>query len=308
MIVIDLSQILWSQIHGSHMSNSELSEDLIRHMVLNSLRKFRLKFGKQYGELVIAMDGRNYWRKEINPYYKGNRAKARKKSKLDMNLIFSAMDNIKQELNDVFPYTCIEVDTCEADDVVGVLARYRSGNDNPMIIISSDHDFQQLHQYPGVCQYSPMAKKLIVCEMPVKDYIKQHICIGDSGDGVANMFSDIDTFEVDGKRQKSVYKKDIARWVNMSKEEICADTGVSIERYELNERQVDLSFTPQKLVDQILEKSDAIKKTPMGGFGQTILSYFVKHRMKIMMDSLPEFVSPVKKKIEKNTEGLESFF
>ncbi len=43
----------------------ELSEDLVRHMVLNSLRAHNKKFKKEYGEMVIACDSKNVWRREV---------------------------------------------------------------------------------------------------------------------------------------------------------------------------------------------------------------------------------------------------
>ena len=48
----------------------ELSEDLVRHMVLNSLRAHNKKFRKEYGDIVIACDSKNVWRREIFPNYK----------------------------------------------------------------------------------------------------------------------------------------------------------------------------------------------------------------------------------------------
>ena len=64
-----------------NQKDNEVQEDMVRHMVLNSLRSYRTKFYNDYGELVICYDGRNYWRKEIFPYYKQNRKKSRESKK-----------------------------------------------------------------------------------------------------------------------------------------------------------------------------------------------------------------------------------
>ena len=53
--------------------NLELSEDLVRHMVLNSLRGHNKKFRKEYGDMVIACDSGNVWRRQAFPNYKAGR-------------------------------------------------------------------------------------------------------------------------------------------------------------------------------------------------------------------------------------------
>lgn len=97
-------------------SSDGLSEDLIRHMVLESLRSYRTKFKNEFGELVIAMDNVS-WRKNVFPYYKANRKKDREKSKVDWQSIFEIISKIRQELKDHMPYRIIDVEGAEADDV-----------------------------------------------------------------------------------------------------------------------------------------------------------------------------------------------
>ena len=64
MILVDFSQVMISNIMMQLSNNdSKLDEDMVRHMVLNSLRSYRSKFHEEYGELVIACDNMNYWRK-----------------------------------------------------------------------------------------------------------------------------------------------------------------------------------------------------------------------------------------------------
>ena len=100
MIIVDLNQIMISnlmvQLNGR---NAEpLSEDLVRHMVLNSLRAHNKKFRKEYGEMVIACDSKNVWRREIFPNYKAGRKANRAKSEHDWDAIFSMLATIKNEI------------------------------------------------------------------------------------------------------------------------------------------------------------------------------------------------------------------
>ena len=120
MIIIDLNQVMLSNLMmqlGNH-TNAQIEENMVRHMVLNSLRSYKVKFGAEYGELVIACDNTNYWRKKEFPYYKANRKKNQEASELDWRSIFECMNKIRQELKDNFPYRVIDVESAEADDII----------------------------------------------------------------------------------------------------------------------------------------------------------------------------------------------
>ena len=70
MIIVDLNQVMLSNLLmqlGNH-TNAQLEENMVRHMILNSLRSYRVKFAQDYGEMIIACDNTNYWRKKIFPY------------------------------------------------------------------------------------------------------------------------------------------------------------------------------------------------------------------------------------------------
>ena len=151
MILVDMNQVMISNLMaqiGSH-HNVEVQEDLVRHMVLNSLRGYRNKFAGDYGELVICCDDKNYWRKRIFPYYKANRKKYRSQSELDWSSIFNCLNAIRDELKEHFPYKVMQIDTCEADDIIATICHQEGShllNGSEMILIlSGDKDFIQLH-------------------------------------------------------------------------------------------------------------------------------------------------------------------
>ena len=96
MIIIDINQVMIANIMaqlGNH-TNTVIEEDIFRHMVLNSIRSFRQNFSS-YGEIIIACDDKKYWRKQVFPYYKANRKKAREQSEIDWNQIFNCLNKIK---------------------------------------------------------------------------------------------------------------------------------------------------------------------------------------------------------------------
>jgi len=79
MIVLDLNQVMISNLMvslGGH--KIVMDENMLRHMILNTIRSNLVKFRSEYGDdLVIACDDKNYWRKSFFPYYKANRKKNR---------------------------------------------------------------------------------------------------------------------------------------------------------------------------------------------------------------------------------------
>ena len=95
--------------------------EMVRSMVLNSLRGFNLKFRDEYGKMVLCSDASNPWRRAIFPHYKHGRRKGRVDSDTDWNNIFAIMAEIKKELVDNFPYVVMHVDNAEADDIIAVL-------------------------------------------------------------------------------------------------------------------------------------------------------------------------------------------
>ena len=148
MILLDLNQVMISNLmmQIGNNRNNEIEEDLVRHMVLNSIRLYKGKFGKQYGELVICCDDKNYWRKQIFPYYKAHRKSDREKSPLDWNKIFTVLNTIRDELKESFPWRVLQIETAEADDIIGTLCHrfgkiLKADDDEPILILSGDKDF-----------------------------------------------------------------------------------------------------------------------------------------------------------------------
>ena len=187
MILVDMNQVCISNLMVSLAHTTDISEGLVRHMVLNSLRSYRNKFYKDYGELVLCYDSKHYWRRKEFPHYKGTRKKDREKSNFDWHEIFEVLNKIRDEIREHLPYKVVEVDGAEADDIIATLvkdqglANIRLQNNmqppSKVLILSGDKDFQQLQKYRFVDQYNPIQKKFVQCEDP-KQYIAEHILKG----------------------------------------------------------------------------------------------------------------------------------
>lgn len=287
MILVDMNQVmissLMAQLHGQNM---QLEEDLVRHMVLNSLRTNRQKFFDDYGELIICCDDKNYWRKKIFPYYKAARKTYRDKSELDWNMIFGVLNSIREDLKTVFPYKVIQIDTAEADDIIATIvhdcagAHLLNGGSEPILILSGDKDYIQLHTYENVEQYDPVRKRWISHDHPDM-FLKEHIVKGDRSDGIPNILSKDDCF-ING-RQKPLRTKTLNSIMEMDVSEITQQS--FLVNWNRNKRLVDLSLVPDDIKNQVKEAYEASNNKSR----DQLFNYFVKNRLKNLMEHIGEF-------------------
>ena len=287
MIIVDINQIMISnlmvQINGRNAV--ELNEDLVRHMVLNSLRGHNKKFRKEYGEMVIACDSKNVWRREIFPNYKAGRKATREKSQHDWDAIFSMLHTIKDEIRSFLPYKVIELETAEADDIIATLVKRIQNQVGPnhekkVLILSGDKDFIQLHG-PNVKQYNPVLNKFVGKGEDPVIYIKEHILKGDRSDGVPNVLSDDNVF-IEGRRQRPLSKKKIDAWVN---EVFMTFTEEEQKNYSRNRKLIDLSCIPPELEEKIINEFIDAKVASR----DKILNYFITKKLKTLIEVIDEF-------------------
>ena len=257
---------------------SEVDVSMVRHMVLNSLRMYRQKYHKEYGELILCCDGRHSWRREHFPQYKASRKSGRDSSPLDWTQIFECFDIIKSELKEYFTYKYIEIVEAEADDIIGVLAKTWS---EPIMIISGDKDFIQLQVRDNVDQYSPITKKIVYDVNPAK-YLKEHILRGDSSDGVPNFLS-ADNCIVDKIRQTPITKKKIELCIDQDPEDFCNEE--QLRNYHRNIKLIDLQYTPSNIANQVGKQFNEVPKGKRGG----LLNYFIERKLNNLIQDIGEF-------------------
>jgi hypothetical protein len=281
MIIVDLNQVMLSNLMmqlGNH-TNAQLEENMVRHMVLNAIRAYRVKFGEEYGEMIIACDNKNYWRKQIFPYYKANRKKNIENSELNWQSIFECMGKIRAELKEFFPYKVIDIESAEADDIIATLVEEFSGfPSQDILILSGDKDFIQLHVNDNVKQYDPVRKKFIRHEDPSK-YLYEHILKGDSGDGVPNVLSPDNCFVV-GTRQKPLTQKKID-----GMQDISTMDSQTLRNYMRNKQLIDLNMIPKEIKQKVLDSYYNQEKKGK----EKLLNYFIANRLKNLIENIAEF-------------------
>jgi len=281
MILVDLNQVLISNLMAQTRGqlNGLPDKDMLRHMVLNSIRGYNLKFKEEYGTQVLCADGANPWRRDIFSNYKFKRKQNRDESSIDWSALFQMIGEIRDEIAQNFSYVVLHIDKVEADDIIAVLVKEYHSKEKIMII-SGDKDFIQLHRYPNVKQYAPIQKKFVEDEDPIK-YLHEQIIKGDRSDGIPNILSADDVF-VTGTKQKPINKKRLEEWANIENIPLGSETK---KYYERNKKLIDLEEIPGLIYNDILNKY----KTYTVPSRSLLLTYFIENKLKSLIENINDF-------------------
>lgn len=285
IIIIDYSGISISSVVTGAAAPDD--EDLLRHIILNQIRMYRTKYKQKYGEIVIVADAGGNWRKKVYPEYKGLRKVGRDESKFDWDTAFKNINKIWDEIVENTPYKTIKQWGCEADDAIAELVLWTQefGNHEPVMIVSADKDFKQLHRYKNVSQYSPITKKEVKVEDPILEQ-KLHILVGDAGDGVPSVLDD-DTQLIEGRKKNvlSAKKKKILL-------EDPKALGDDIYRnYLRNKKMIVLTEEtecPMEIREEIIEKFE--NQNPKIDNKGKMMPYLLKNNCRGLMEHITEFL------------------
>lgn len=297
MIILDYSQVALSNVFQFQAdlkknNNNPEAVNIIRHAILTGIKFYKKKYGAEYGDMVIACDGKKYWRKDIFPYYKAGRKATRDKSDMDWTLVFDTMSTIRDEIAEHFPYKVVHIERAEADDVIAMLCKWTQMNGRvdrgmfeekqKVMIVSSDGDFKQLHKYDNVEQWSPIQKKKVVCEDPIA-YLAEHIAkAGD--DGIPNVLSPDDVFVTEGVRQSKMTAGKLERFVTLGRD--ACENDEQRRNWDRNNRLINLDAIPEDLQEQIIDTYTTGKSK---GDKMSIYNYLVKNRCRLLLDEIEEF-------------------
>lgn len=279
MILVDANQIAISHLMVRSKIEDGINIDSVRKSIIRVIGRIAKKYGNEYGQVVLCYDDKNYWRREVFPFYKKNRKQEREASKYDWDQVFSVLNTIRDELKGNFPYKVLQVQGAEADDIVASLCMENAKTDAPekVLILSADKDFIQLHKYDFVCQYDPIRNRWIENEDPVM-YLQEHIIRGDRSDGIPNILTCDDAI-VTGKPQKKMSKDKIASLANMSPEDFT--NFIRLRNWKRNAELIDFGRIPEAVVERILSASTKAKVQ-----ASVNLNYFIDNKLQ---DIISEF-------------------
>ena len=287
MILVDYSPVCIAAMFSAEKMEGEWDLPLMRHLILNTLRTFNMKFREEYGTMVVACDS-NSWRKDFFPNYKANRKKSRDNSDIDWDKMFEMFGTVRDELTKNMPYPVVIAEGAEADDIIAILTHkcQEFGNMEKVMIVSSDKDFLQLQTFSGVRQFSPN-KNGFYDEPNPESYWFEHICKGDSSDGVPNILSG-DDFLVDGVRQKPVTKKRLETWRSDDPEK-----SMSEEEYRnfIRNRKLISLLDEDNIPQDVRERIFSSLEGQSGKNNSKILNYLITNRCKMLIECASEFYS-----------------
>ena len=289
MIIVDYSGIALASI----IINKTFDEQMIRHMILNSLRMYNKRYKEEFGEMVLAVDASNNWRRKAFPQYKASRKKTQKESTFDWGEAFRILNMVREEIAENFPYKVVRIDGCEADDIIGTLVTRNPDQNNDfnpekIMIVSSDRDFLQLQKYKYVRQFSPLLKKELIEENP-RLYLQTHIIKGDKGDGVPNILSDDNVF-VEGFRQTPITQKKIDNIIEDLEEGELLYAASWYRNYCRNKKLIDLSETPTELRKEIINNFMDQDLSSLHSKKGKVFPYLVEKRCNNLIGSVQEFI------------------
>jgi len=285
LMIIDLSQIIISATSMTFKKGESYTPELIHKLGLNTIKNITKKFKDVYPTIVIAVDSQNYWRKDIAPYYKGNRKLARDKSSLDFPIIYKGIDILKDALINYFPYIVMELPRCEADDIAGVLSKNFSSKYENILLVSSDSDWSQLQKFKNVKQWSSQAGGYVHPKHGGPHAVLLYKIIkGDKKDAIANIRSPQDAV-ITKTRQKSIGEVEAERWIMKKPEEYCNE--LMLERFKHNEKLLDLCNIPQEYEDLIM--SEFIGKKDIHPSRSKIYPYLIKSGLSSLSGDINDF-------------------
>ena len=257
-------------------------ENMIRHMILNTIRMYKQKFN-EYCDVVVVADAGGNWRKDVYPQYKASRKKSRDSSSIDWDEVFRITNLVREEIKENFPFKVMHVWGCEADDVIAHLVENTQefGKHEEVMIVSADHDFKQLQRYDNVKQFSPLVKKAVKEDNP-RVNLMEKILTGDAGDGVPNVLSDDNVF-VEGRRQTPLSAKKKA--ILMEDEKALGEE--VYRNIQRNRKLIDLRETPAPVIKEIINIFE--EQDPWNNKGK-VFPYLVEKRCKRLIEVVQEFI------------------
>jgi 5'-3' exonuclease len=302
MILTDFNGVAISAIVAAAFREKiPMERNMIKHIAITSFLNINKHLAREYGKHYLLVDSRS-WRKDEFPFYKANRKDAKEKSSIDWDLIFSVMNELRDDFDQYFPFEILRHEGCEADDLIAALTKYAQAFEK-VVIVSKDKDFHQLVNF-SVSQYNPMTKKFF--DVDPEAFRTEHILSGDSGDGVPNILSDDDAFISESKSQKKMTakRKEILlrlaenEFQNVSlndEKELKISAEILKRNWERNKRLIDLTELHEctKGFLREFETSNAEEKLP-----NDLLQYFVKNKMIVLMGKVNDFF--IKKSEGKN--------
>lgn len=223
--------------------------ELWRFRVFDSIYRSLWAVKGDVRELVLAVDGEDYWRKVFYPGYKDKRKSQREKLEFNWDLFFGKYDELMTEIKENTPFKVIKLKFAESDDIIAAIVKHSKDSSHMEYhIISTDKDFLQLSR-SNVNLYNPIKQANISHPNPELWLVEQ--CLrGQAKDGIFNVKTPLD-YPID-KRKPPLGEKMAEKIIAGGYKQWLKDNGFE-KRFEHNRILIDFDKIPEKIINRILE-------------------------------------------------------
>lgn len=296
--LFDMSQLALATALVNFPDKEPVNINMVRHLILNTVKYNVKKFRNEYPNVILAFDNAEggYWRRDYAYFYKKNRGEARDASTWDWEGYFAGMKAVVEEFPLNMPYYSLNINRIEADDIIGRLVKRLTLAGHPVVVVSSDGDYTQLHKYDDLKQWSPMHKKFVKPKTGSSRLdLFTKLLKGDKKDNVASVRVRADFWFTiqDGERtppMKTSVIEDCAAAADEQEiksilEKAYPDDKNIFARFKENQIMIDMDFMPDDIVAKIDECYDNYKVAPRG----KMYSYFVRNALTKHTKNINEF-------------------
>lgn len=252
---------------GLEDDNFTYWKHLYLRMMLNQIKQFKPT------RMIMAIDSKNVWRRDIYPLYKAHRKSNRDKSTIDFDKFFPVLETYFDDLKKTFTNICFaKIPRCEGDDIIASVAQ--SKPDSYITIVSTDKDLNQLLKYKNVKQFDPI-KKMYVESLNPDVELQKKIIMGDKGDNIPAI-------------KPRVGKKTAADIItngtldDLLKDE--TDGPLIQENLTRNTQLIDLSYIPESIQNETMTYINSYPHLPISG--KQLFDFIITHRLSNLMDDM----------------------
>jgi 5'-3' exonuclease len=283
LVVEDMSNLIYRTVFTAYKHDPLDDEfNLWKYMMVERILNDLLYF--KADRCIIAMDDRNYWRKDIYADYKNKRKGNRQKAAVDFDEFFKIANPFIDELQDVFGNMYfLKTSRCEADDIIAVLTEERWSDYNVMCI-SNDSDLKQLYKYKYYKQYDPIKMK-VYNPINYKTDLTIKILTGDRTDDIPNVAPRVGpkkAMDMIDEGLDNCFKNGRCGIINGVKTHT---PGNEIEEnYIRNKNLIDLSMIPISYKREIKNTYDAYNINTYNG--RKLFNFLVKYRLRGIIEDL----------------------
>ena len=274
--------------------------EYLSHIFFNSLLMNARKFGAaKDNPVILALDSKPYWRHKYytenkdqfleyktNPKFQKYKGQREKDESLPWDKVWEVANACFESVERHSDFHVVGVTGAEADDVIAIGTRYYREKGQPVTVVSSDKDFQQIHEPArGVQVWDPI-KKAFRPDIDPRFYKNLHAISGDPGDNILPIRKGA------GPNTKTAER--IARDLDTY---LATDAELRA-RFEFNRVLTDFDYIPEEVSGRIITALENHVHTfaPM-----ELMKTFIKYRLNAIGERVQEFKLPEHMPVKQST-------